>query len=55
MGVMLYAMVTGTVPFKANNLEDLHGLIVGGRYGVPGWVSEECRDLIGRMLKVNPY
>jgi len=30
LGVLLYAMLTGTVPFKAVNLEDLHKLIMLG-------------------------
>jgi serine/threonine protein kinase len=28
LGVLLYAMLQGTVPFKASNLQDLHALIL---------------------------
>ena len=55
MGVLLYAMVTGTVPFKANNLEELHDAILSGEYTFPDYLSVEVKDLIYRMLKLNPY
>ena len=31
-GVVLYAMLSGTVPFKANNMNDLHKMIIRGNY-----------------------
>lgn len=31
-GVVLYAMLSGTVPFKANSMNDLHKLILKGQY-----------------------
>lgn len=31
-GVVLYAMLSGTVPFKANNMNQLHELILTGTY-----------------------
>lgn len=31
-GVVLYTMLTGTVPFKAHNMKDLHRLILKGQY-----------------------
>lgn len=31
-GVVLYTMLTGTLPFKANNIKDLHKLIIKGKY-----------------------
>ena len=32
LGVCLYAMLYGTVPFKANNMSDLHQLILKAKY-----------------------
>jgi len=55
LGVVLYAMVTGTVPFKADNIEDLHKVILKGKYSAPSFLSENCKDLISKMLKLNPY
>jgi 5'-AMP-activated protein kinase catalytic alpha subunit len=31
-GVVLYAMLYGTVPFKANNMSELQKMIVKGKY-----------------------
>jgi len=55
MGVLLYAMVTGTVPFKATNLEDLHRGILSGKFSFPEGPGPEVKDLISRMIKLNPY
>jgi hypothetical protein len=33
--VLLYAMVQGTVPFKAANISDLHKLILRGHFDFP--------------------
>ena len=55
MGVLLYAMITGTVPFRAGNLEELHYAIIEGTYTCPSYLSEEAKDLISKFLRVNPY
>jgi serine/threonine protein kinase len=34
LGVCLYAMLFGTVPFKANNMADLHQIIVKAKYSL---------------------
>eukprot|EP01022_Parablepharisma_sp_SALTPOND_P013440 TRINITY_DN17_c0_g1_i1.p4 TRINITY_DN17_c0_g1~~TRINITY_DN17_c0_g1_i1.p4 ORF type:complete len:463 (+),score=67.94 TRINITY_DN17_c0_g1_i1:1612-3000(+) len=53
-GVALYAMLYGTVPFKANNMRDLHKMIMKGSYSLKEDVSKEARDLLRRMLECNP-
>ena len=50
LGVLLYAMVCGTVPFKATNMKELHTLINKGEFHFPNPVSEEVEDLIRHML-----
>lgn len=55
MGVLLYAITTGTVPFKANNLDELHDAIIKGYFVCPGYLSEDLKDLIHRLIRVNPY
>ena len=33
-GVVLYAMLFGTVPFKASNMKELHKMIIKGKYNL---------------------
>jgi 5'-AMP-activated protein kinase catalytic alpha subunit len=42
LGVLLFAMLCGTVPFKASNLEDLHKLILKGEFVFPCELSVEA-------------
>lgn len=39
-------MVYGTVPFKGNDMNELHKLIIKGDYDLKDEVSLEVRDLI---------
>lgn len=53
-GVVLFAMLYGTVPFKANNMEELHKLIVKGKYVLKDDITIEARNLLRGLLEVNP-
>ena len=53
-GVVLFAMLYGTVPFKANNMEELHKMIVRGKYQLKDDISIEARNLLRGLLEVNP-
>jgi serine/threonine protein kinase len=53
-GVVLYAMLYGTVPFKANNMNDLHKLIMKAKYTLKDDISEESRDLLKHLLDRDP-
>eukprot|EP01022_Parablepharisma_sp_SALTPOND_P025584 TRINITY_DN5_c0_g2_i1.p1 TRINITY_DN5_c0_g2~~TRINITY_DN5_c0_g2_i1.p1 ORF type:complete len:1045 (-),score=116.51 TRINITY_DN5_c0_g2_i1:7703-10837(-) len=53
-GVVLYAMLYGTVPFKANNMKDLHKLITKGKYSLKDGITDEAKDLLRRMLECDP-
>jgi serine/threonine protein kinase len=53
-GVMLYAMLYGTVPFKANSMHDLHAMILKGKYILKEDITDEARDLLSSMLNVSP-
>jgi serine/threonine protein kinase len=53
-GVALFAMLYGTVPFKANNMKELHKMIMKGKYNLKEDISIEARDLLRRMLEVDP-
>jgi len=50
LGVLLYAMLLGTVPFKAANLDDLHKLIIKGDFTIPDEVSEEAKSILRNMI-----
>lgn len=48
-------MVQGTVPFKAQNIADLHQLILKGSFNYPvETVSDDVKDLINRMIVLEP-
>lgn len=49
-GVNLYAMLTGRLPFKSNNVTTLHALILDKAYHVPEHLSPECVDLLSKLL-----
>jgi len=53
-GVILYALLTITLPFDAPTIPELFKLIKQGRYTVPGHVSADAKDLVARMLTVDP-
>ena len=55
LGVLLYAMLQGTVPFKANNIAELHKLILKGDFdfSYPS-ISEDAKDIIRKMLVLIP-
>lgn len=47
-------MLTGTVPFKAPNLQDLHKLILAGQFKIPDFVSEDAKSILTNMIKLEP-
>lgn len=53
-GVVLYAMLYGTVPFKANNMQELQQTIKDGLYTLKEDISESARDLLKGILNVDP-
>lgn len=53
-GVVLYAMLYGTVPFRAQNMNDLHDMIIKAKYTLKPEISEEARDLLRGILEVDP-
>ena len=53
-GVALFAMLYGTVPFKANNMHELHKLILKGKFTLKDEISVEAKDIIQKMLECDP-
>lgn len=53
-GVILYALLCGSLPFDDENIPNLFKKIKGGIYNLPSHLSHGARDLIPRMLLVDP-
>lgn len=53
-GVILYALLCGSLPFDDESIHTLFRKIKHGDYSIPGHVSDLSRDLIQRMLVVDP-
>ena len=53
-GVILYAMLTGYLPFDEDNQSLLVKKICTGNFTIPETVSPDAADLITKMLKVHP-
>lgn len=54
-GVVLYAMLYGNFPFKADDVDELENLILAGKYSLPKDISEEARDLLSKILNPDPH
>ncbi|XP_073270565.1 SNF1-related protein kinase catalytic subunit alpha KIN10-like isoform X2 [Primulina huaijiensis] len=53
-GVILYALLCGSLPFDDENIPNLFKKIKSGLYTLPSHLSHGARDLIPRMLVVDP-
>jgi len=53
-GVVLFAMLYGTVPFKANNMTELQQIIMRADYKLKDDISLEARDLLKGLLEPDP-
>ncbi|CAL7934142.1 unnamed protein product [Xylocopa violacea] len=54
MGVLLYALLCGFLPFDDNSIESLYRKILSGKYNEPSWLSSSSKRLIRAMLQVDP-
>jgi serine/threonine protein kinase len=53
-GIILFVLLTGRLPFDEENVRRLLKKVAFGRYIMPTGLSEEAKDLIFRMLQVDP-
>ena len=52
LGVILYASLSGKLPFMGSTVEKMYKRILEGKVNYPTHFSPEVRDLIGKILKV---
>uniref|UniRef100_A0A8C3LDW9 Maternal embryonic leucine zipper kinase n=1 Tax=Chrysolophus pictus TaxID=9089 RepID=A0A8C3LDW9_CHRPC len=54
MGVLLYALLCGFLPFDDDNVMALYRRITRGKYTVPKWLSPSSTLLLNQLLQVDP-
>ena len=54
LGVLLFAMLCGCFPFTGVNDRDLFRKISKGIFSIPTHIGQEARDLIKKMIQINP-
>lgn len=54
LGVVLFTMVTGSLPWRQANQTQLYLQIQNADFVIPGFVTPNCRDVIQRCMSHNP-
>ncbi|EDV29580.1 uncharacterized protein TRIADDRAFT_49700 [Trichoplax adhaerens] len=53
-GVILFALLVGSLPFDDENLRRLLDKVKKGNFSIPDFVPSECQDLLKRMIEKDP-
>ncbi|SCU94724.1 LADA_0G10682g1_1 [Lachancea dasiensis] len=53
-GIILFALLTGHLPFNDDNIKRLLLKVQAGRFQMPQSISAEAKDLLAKMLIVDP-
>lgn len=54
LGVILFALLCGHLPFDDDNMKELYKKIASGTYTCPDYLMPNARHLIGRLITVDP-
>ncbi|KAH7925073.1 Pkinase-domain-containing protein [Leucogyrophana mollusca] len=52
-GVILYALLSGRLPFDDKNVRTLLSKVKAGKYDMPAYIDPQAKDLLSRMLVVD--
>lgn len=54
LGVLLFTMLCGTVPFKAPSMSELHVMIKKGTFKYPVEISKDAKLMVEGLIKLEP-
>lgn len=54
LGIVLYAMLSGFLPFDDDDTDKLYQKIIEGKFNIPEFISEEASDLLTKIINKNP-